>query len=230
MPAARQSYLHRLVTIGTAAIFVMLAVLAGGSPASAHDALVSSDPAADSTVETMPQEISLSFSAALLTMSPKDTVVNVVSAAGEDVTDGDAVVDGAIVRQALREPTEAGTYTVTWHVVSSDGHPTEGTFAFTVASVSGGGAVAPENDETTTPPPPKTVVTPTPTPVTDSPTATPSAAPGEAGDRSFGEMLPWILLGVTGIAIAGALIAVLVSRSRGGAGRDDEDEVAPDQD
>ncbi|WP_309069046.1 copper resistance protein CopC [Microbacterium sp.] len=231
MPASRRFRPHRLLSVGLGALLALLGSVVIAAPAAAHDSLISSDPAADSSVETMPEEITLSFSAALLTMSPQDTVVDVLSPSGTDVSEGDAVVDGAVVSQAIGTITEPGAYTVNWHVVSSDGHPTEGTFAFTVETASGSG-VAPENDETATPPPPKDVVTPTPVAptATPSPSGTSSAAPVPADDedRSFGEMLPWILLILTGVAVLGALIAVLVTRSRGRHGRAAED--AADQD
>jgi methionine-rich copper-binding protein CopC len=225
MRAAHPSSLHRLLTIGSAALLVMLGVFATAAPASAHDSLDSSrtTPAPESTVATMPDEITLAFSAALLTMSPQDTVVDVLSPSGTDVSEGDAVVDGAMVHQTIGDVTEPGAYTVNWHVVSSDGHPTEGTYTFTVESASaesGAGAVAPENDEAATPPPAKGDVTPTPVKETPSAAPTTPAADDDGDDRSFGEVLPWILLGVTGIAIVGALIAILASRGRG----DDDDE------
>ncbi|WP_203135541.1 copper resistance CopC family protein [Microbacterium sp. JZ31] len=233
MPASRRPRPHRLVPLGLAALLALLGSVAVATPAAAHDSLISSDPAADSSVEAMPEEITLSFSAALLTMSPQDTIVDVVAPSGADVSEGDAVVDGAVVRQAIGTVTEAGAYTVNWHVVSSDGHPTEGTFAFTVETASGGsGGVAPENDATATPPPPKDVVTPTPVAPTATPSDTPSAtasAPAEDDeDRSFGEMLPWILLILTGVAVLGALIAVLVARVRGG--KDGASRETSDQD
>lgn len=218
MLAARPSPLHRLLTVGIAALFVMLSALVVASPASAHDSLISSDPAADSSVETLPGEISLSFSAALLTMSPQDTVIDVLSPSGEDVSEGDAVVDGAIVRQQLGNAPEPGEYTVNWHVVSSDGHPTEGTFSFTVENASApaetAAPVPPANDETTTAEPSRKPAT-MPTPTSSETTA---PAGDEDEDRPFGELLPWILLGVTGIAIVGALTALLISRGRGADG------------
>ncbi|WP_345750634.1 copper resistance CopC family protein [Microbacterium rhizophilus] len=232
MPVARSPRPHRLVVTGAAALSVGLGVLLAASPAAAHDSLISTDPATDSTVETMPEEISLSFSSALLTMSPQDTVVDVISPSGQDVSEGDAVVDGAVVRQAIGEAVGAGAYTVNWHVVSGDGHPTEGSYSFAVTTASEGTGVAPENDETQTAPPPKPVVTPTPTkeaPSAAPTTASAAPAPSENHDRSFGEVLPWILLGVTGIAIVGALIAVLVTRGRGGSDDDAPDEDRPDQ-
>ena len=41
-------------------------------------------------------------------------------------------VEGHVATATLTEPLPAGTHTVQWRVVSSDGHPIEGTFTLTV--------------------------------------------------------------------------------------------------
>ncbi|TFU34142.1 copper resistance protein CopC [Microbacterium paludicola] len=227
MRAAHPSSLHRLLTIGSAALLVMLGVFATTAPASAHDRLLTSDPSDGSTVQSMPDEITLTFDAAVQSITENDTYINVLAPSGENLSTGAESIDGAIIRQQLSPATEAGAYTVEWRAVSSDSHPISGTYTFTVESASaesGAGAVAPENDETATPPPAKGDVTPTPVKETPAASSTPPAADdegdGDGDDRSFGEVLPWILLGVTGIAIVGALIAILASRGRG----DDDDE------
>jgi methionine-rich copper-binding protein CopC len=219
MPA-RPSHPLRRLTLGISALSVALGALVVASPAAAHDSLEAADPAPGSSVETMPGTITLTFSAALQTLTPEDTYVEVLSPSGEDLASGDEQVEGAVIRQGVGPATEAGEYTVEWRAVSSDGHPISDTFSFTVQSPSAGQTVAPvppANDEqATTEPSRKPAATPTP-----SASETPGPA-GAGGDehRPFGEMLPWILLGVTGVAVVGALTALLVSRARGGASGD----------
>lgn len=227
MHAARPSLLPRLVTAGIAALLATTGALAVATPAAAHDQLLGSDPADGATVQTMPAEITLNFSAALQTLTEDDTYVDVLGPGGQNVAAGAEVVDGATIRQPVSPAAEPGTYTVEWRAVSSDGHPISDTFSFTVETVSapedsGAAPVAPENDETATAPPPRTDVAPTPGKETPSATETTEAPAAAEEPGSFGDVLPWILLGLTGLAILGALIAVLVTRARGDDRADEE--------
>ncbi|WP_460794846.1 copper resistance CopC family protein [Microbacterium sp. GXF0217] len=116
-----------------AGLLAALLVLLPSTRAAAHDDLVSSDPAAGSTVQMLPAEMTLTFSAALID-SEGGTAVVVTDAAGNDLADGAPMIDGAVLIQPLKaDAATAGEYTVIWQVVSSDGHPTDGEFAFTVA-------------------------------------------------------------------------------------------------
>src|SRR5205823_3422 len=60
------------------------------------------------------------------------TKVSVVDPTGNAVAVGAPVTNGAIVTQAVRATTTAGRYTVDWSVLSDDGHPVAGSFAFIV--------------------------------------------------------------------------------------------------
>ncbi|GGH40522.1 copper resistance CopC family protein [Microbacterium album] len=216
MASARFPRLSRLLAPAAAAAVV--ASLALASPAAAHDTLISSDPAEGSSVTAMPEAVTLSFSAALITMGGDETVVDVLSPSGENLSEGSAEVDGAVVTQAVAAPTETGEYTVNWRVVSSDGHPTDGTFSFSLE------AVAPPAEEPSAPTTPATeepAATDQPeTPATPAPDAETPAPDGDADDAAGGDALPWILLGIVALAIVGTLIALLVRRGRPGA-RDD---------
>ncbi len=174
------------------------------TPASAHDELVSTDPAADAVLEAVPQRITLTFSADVLT-DPGATVVEVTDASGASLAEGAPEPSGTEVTQALAG-SASGAVTVKWRVVSSDGHPIDGSFAFTV---------------------PEAAPTPTATPTTSasaspSPTASASAAPTEAEtpaaapveESSASSPLPWILLAVALVIVAGVLVYVFASRGR----------------
>lgn len=138
-----------------AALLAAFLVLFSPVSASAHDALISSSPEADATVDTLPSEIVLTFSAELITGEGATEMV-VTDAEGTSVTDGAAVTEGSAVTQPLVAEAAAGTYHVVWKVVSSDGHPTSGEYFFSVT----------------------TSTVSTPTPETGDPTA--SAAPTSA--------------------------------------------------
>ncbi|WP_406245667.1 copper resistance protein CopC [Microbacterium sp. M] len=150
-----------------AALLASLLILLPTTPASAHDELVSSDPAAGSTVPTLPEEMTLTFSAALFD-APDATAVIVTDAEGRSVTDGAPEIDGAVVIQKLdTDAAIAGEYTVIWQVVSSDGHTIgDGQdFTFSVAS-----AATPPRQPTTAPATESTA--PADTPATSEPEST----------------------------------------------------------
>lgn len=128
-----------------ATVLTALLVLCAPLSASAHDALTASSPDADSTVDTLPAALTLTFSATLMDGEGSTEVV-VTDAAGTPVTDGAATVNGATVTQPLVAEGEAGAYHVIWKVVSSDGHPTSGEYSFTVATST---LVAPAVEPTT---------------------------------------------------------------------------------
>ncbi|WP_309103744.1 copper resistance protein CopC [Microbacterium sp.] len=182
-------------------------VLFSPQPASAHDSLVASDPAADTTVETLPAALTLTFSAKLIDGEGATEVV-VTDPDGASVTDGPATLDGAMVTQPLAATADAGTYHVIWKVVSSDGHPTSGEFSFTVATSTAGDA--PTGDPTPTATPSDEATTPA-----SSSEPTPSSSDGTPADGdSFMRVLPWIIVLIVGVAGVGALVAVLVARAR----------------
>ena len=116
-----------------AAFLTAFLVLFAPLSASAHDSLLASSPEADSTVDTLPAELTLTFSAKLIDETGATEVV-VTDPSGNSVTEGAATVEGAIVTQQLATEAPAGAYHVIWKVVSSDGHPTSGEFDFTVAN------------------------------------------------------------------------------------------------
>jgi len=119
--------------LAAALLTAFFAQFAWPQQASAHDSLIDSSPAADSAVDVLPAELTLTFSAALI---PGDgsTEVVVTDADGASVTDGEPELDGALVTQPLVAEAAAGEYHVLWKVVSSDGHPTSGEFFFTVTT------------------------------------------------------------------------------------------------
>lgn len=105
-------------------------VLAGQAFAHAH--LKSAVPAIDGTAAAAPSEIALTFSEAL---NLKFSGATVTDAGGKPVATGDAKLVGTGdtgLTVPLAAPLAAGTYSVKWHVLSVDGHKTEGAYSFTV--------------------------------------------------------------------------------------------------
>lgn len=110
------------------AAFVSLG-LAGQAFAHAH--LESAVPAADRTAAS-PAELDLTFSEGL---NLKFSGVKVSGADKTAVSVGDAALktgDDKTLIVPVSGTLTPGVYTVDWHVLSSDGHKTTGTYTFTV--------------------------------------------------------------------------------------------------
>lgn len=116
------------VVVAALAIGLVLAVPA---PAAAHDGLVSSSPAADSTVTALLESVSLTFSDELLDIGDSNGAFAIqVVGPDELFYNLDCVQrDGATASTAVALG-ESGTYVVTWQVISSDAHVTSDNFEF----------------------------------------------------------------------------------------------------
>lgn len=107
----------------------VVALCATAVPASAHDKLISSDPASDQRLAEAPAEVSLTFSADVLDMG---AAVVVSDAAGTEWVSAVPTVDGPVVTAVLDSGMPDAGYEIRWRVVSSDGHPITGVVPFTV--------------------------------------------------------------------------------------------------
>ena len=101
--------------------------LIGSSVAEAHAMLDHASPAVGSTVSTSPGQVTLYFTEQL---EPKFSGAEIRKGAGNRVDRG-VSVSGKVMRVSVGS-LAAGTYTVTWHVLSVDTHKTQGSFSFTV--------------------------------------------------------------------------------------------------
>ncbi|WP_114853693.1 copper resistance CopC family protein [Brachybacterium sp. YJGR34] len=187
--------------LALAAALLLSVLVAAPPPASAHDTLLSSDPADGDVLETSPEAITLTYSADILAVSP---VVRITDESGTELADITPTVDGPTATATLPEPLPAGTHTVQWRVVSSDGHPIEGSFTVTVeqdtevvdegaAAASDGGGEAPAASDG----------------AQDESSAAPSAAEADEVDEQGGLPLP-MLIGILAVVVLAAVVAVVV--------------------
>ena len=118
--------------VGVAAAVLAAAALAllPATAASAHDYLVSSTPAANSTVSAATPQITLTFDDIVLDDGGHGALVQVTDASGRNFETDCASVDArnVTVPVALGAP---GAYRVTWQIVSADGHPVSDSIQFT---------------------------------------------------------------------------------------------------
>ncbi|QHC59880.1 copper resistance CopC family protein [Rathayibacter sp. VKM Ac-2760] len=119
----------RLVLAATA--IGLLGSVAVAAPASAHNYLVSTTPAADSTVTEQPGTMVLTTNDDLLVLGNDGAAaaLRVVGPDGLYYGDGCVSVVGPEASMPL-ELGAAGAYEVTWQVVSTDGHPVSGQYGF----------------------------------------------------------------------------------------------------
>ncbi|KAA9107508.1 copper resistance CopC family protein [Microbacterium rhizomatis] len=104
------------------------AVALGGSAASAHDSLVDATPAEGQSVATL-DEVRMEFSGDLLGADEGADIIQVVGADGTHYETGCAAVAGPVITVPVALG-GAGTYTVQWRIVSSDGHPVAQAYTF----------------------------------------------------------------------------------------------------
>ena len=106
--------------------------------ATAHSDLVSADPAPNSIIEKLPDRVTLDFSTSILQIegSAGANQLLVTSSASTRIDDGKVVIDGAQVSVAIDSDAPDSVYQVAYRVVSSDGHPIEGSYSFTAGQPS----------------------------------------------------------------------------------------------
>lgn len=171
------------------ALFFLVAFI---SPAAAwaHATLIASQPAANAHLPESPATIHLTFSEEVV---PRLCQIRIVTATGK--IELSVVGDPHNVRAVSAMPArlEAGSYSIEWRVLSADGHPAEGSFAFTVGE--------------------PVTRTSTEMPAVAAPTPNPDSV--KAGGRSAGA--PGLLVALRGAAMAallGAAGLLLLALSR----------------
>ena len=176
-----------------APLLALLLLLVSAFPVAAHSELVSSSPAAGSTVPSAPgMSIVLSFSETL----KKGSKADVVGPGGTTV--GTATIDPGDDTKLSWSAAAAlppGAYTIRWTSIATDGDVRRGTIPFTVAAA----ATASPSAASTTPA--------TPAPATATPA--PSPTPGDVSAAGFGAIVP-----VVAALLVIALLGLVLLRNR----------------
>jgi len=177
-------------------------VLIGTTPASAHAALTSSDPADGATVAADLERVNLTFSEAPLAALEAGLRVEVRDDDGTDESSGAVTVEGTTMSKAVS--LSPGPHTVVWRYVSPDGHPIEGQLAFTVEPAASQSVPAPTTSPTAA------------TTASADPTAAAAASSTGDGTHAHAHGGQTLLFGVVGI-LAVLVIGAVVLRIRRGA-------------
>jgi methionine-rich copper-binding protein CopC len=160
--------------LAAASSAAVLAVLTG-SPAWAHNSLTDATPAKNATLAEAPDRVKLTF---LQRVDPEALSIVVTDAAEREVPATGPEADGKVGTLTFDEPPANGVYTVTYRVVSLDGHPVRGSYKFTVNDPSATPSSSPSVAQTPSVPPPAAssdVAAPAPETV---PTSAESDGPG----------------------------------------------------
>lgn len=190
-----------------AAVALLVAILGVIPTAQAHDYLVGSTPKPNSTVTTAPGRVSLKFNDIVLTR-PAPPQLSVRGPDGRYFETGCATVTDTTVKVPVALG-GAGKYTVTWRIVSADGHPVSDSLSFTYRPKAGAAAA-------------KGIAAPKECAASTGNAASPGSAPQSSdGGAPTGAIVAVVVIAVVGIA-GGALI--VLTRGR----RPDSDEADRD--
>lgn len=124
----RRALITTLIAVGT--------LLSLASPAQAHNALISSDPAEGAKLTAGPDEVTLTFDQAI---QPGDVNQIAVTGPGDTLwTEAPVQVDSNKAWVKVPPLGPKGTYTIGYRVVSADGHPVSGELRFELTTPGGG--------------------------------------------------------------------------------------------
>lgn len=118
----------------TGALAAMLSILLGllsASPAAAHAELVSSNPANGARLDGPPPTVRLSFTESVHLIPGG---IRLIGPHGRTIATPDPAGVGHTVTLPMPGNLADGAYTVSWRVVSSDGHPVAGALSFGVGA------------------------------------------------------------------------------------------------
>jgi methionine-rich copper-binding protein CopC len=215
----------RLIGGAIAAAFgaVLAAVaLTGAQSASAHDFLVSTSPAADSTVSEALSEVALTFNEPPLADLSAAIAIEVHDPSGANVADGTVSIVNSTLSTSV-VPTSTGPYTVLWQTISADGHPVSGEFGFDytgpVGAAATGGPTAGAGSPVTEPGPGAATTAPASTGAATAAPSTPSTpdagtlpSVGASGGAGGGGLQPaLVLVGVGAAVVVLAVVAIVVA-------------------
>jgi LPXTG-motif cell wall-anchored protein len=112
----------------------LLALSLAAPPASAHTALVSADPAVNSTIDILPLTVALTFAEELISIGNSNSI-SASDESGNELTSGEPEISGAVLSIKLAGSEVTGVIKVVYRAVAADGHVITGDYEFTVSPV-----------------------------------------------------------------------------------------------
>lgn len=174
---------------------LVLVLLTTAGPASAHNVLISSDPADGAVLDTAPSTVSFTFDQPIQNFDP---VLRVIGPNGNNFADASPTIAGDVISAPMAAG-PAGEYRAVYRIVSADGHPVTGQITFTLTAAAAGSASG------------------TPTGASSNGSTAPSRSAAGAADMpdhaSSGGPSPWLWVGV-GVAAVLVVVAIGVALRR----------------
>ncbi|KQL50707.1 hypothetical protein AN964_24065 [Heyndrickxia shackletonii] len=115
-------------------LFVSILLISLPHTSSAHAYIVKSTPAEDEVLEKSPSKVSIQFDEEI---QPAFRSLKVLDQTGKRVDRNDAHINKknkTILEGNLKSNLGDGTYTIQWNIISSDGHPVNGTIPFQIGN------------------------------------------------------------------------------------------------
>lgn len=138
--------MKRLLTAVVTIVLAGLAMVGLATPASAHNALVDSNPKSGTALAAGPSTVSLTFDQPVQQGDNLTSLV-VIGPNGDSWQGGDPQVAGSTVNAPLRPLGPAGVYTIGYRILSNDGHPVSGEVKFTLTTAGSGTPAAPADGQ-----------------------------------------------------------------------------------
>lgn len=185
------------------AVLVGVLALAPAGSASAHDYLVESSPAANATQTSPLTQVSLTFNDRVLDLTGdgSSALVQVIGPGEKHFETGCA----SILDRTVTAPValgDAGSYTVTWQIVSADGHTVSNSITFTYAPAAGAKPAAGSSDR------------PRCGDGQSTSTTAPTVAPSASSDDGLG-LVVGVGIGIAALAVIGVVLVVVTGRRKG---------------
>lgn len=112
-------------------VILILSFSANPQHALAHAQLIKEVPAGNAKIVEIPVRVSLDFDNQIIDLGSGNDL-RVLNKDGVDVSTGDVTIVGANLSKSLSNTLEPGKYTVSYRVVSEDGHVVAGEYFFTI--------------------------------------------------------------------------------------------------
>ena len=131
----REGKIMKMKRVSIGLLALLLFSISNIYSSSAHSSMIEQFPKGNETISDMPLEVKLSFDEELLDLGSGNSVI-VRNPEGTEITTGPTVLLSSKISRKLAASTMPGKYSVSYRVVSADGHVVEGTYQFTLRTKS----------------------------------------------------------------------------------------------
>ena len=131
----REGKIMKMKRVSIGLLALLLFSISNINSSSAHSSMIEQFPKGNETISDMPLEVKLTFDEELLDLGSGNSVI-VRNPEGTEITTGPTVLLSSKISRKLTASTLPGKYSVSYRVVSADGHVVEGEYQFTLRTKS----------------------------------------------------------------------------------------------